>query len=133
MDSTTITYGALGALCLGGLTILKFMWTIHAGIIRQHEKDEAKFAAVYDKLNHEISQVHNRIDRNKSECRTNEKDLQEQVTQLRIDLVKKTDLKVLEESIEGNVSKTVDTRIAQLEAKIPQMMMEVLKTFKPSS
>lgn len=133
MDQATITYSALGALILGGLTIVRFLWTIHTSIIKQHEKDEAKLAAVYDKLNHEIAQVHNRIDRNKAECRQNEKDLQEQVTQLRIDLVKKTDLKALEESIEGNVSKTVDTRIAQLEAKIPQMMMEVLKTFKPSS
>ena len=131
MDQMTITYGTLGALLLGGITIIRFMWNIHTKVVEQHSKEDEKLAAVYTKIEDVSKELHERVNRSKDECRKNENDIRESITQVRLELVNRTDLKELEKSIEGNVQATVDTRIAQLEAKIPQMMMEALKTFKP--
>lgn len=131
MDEQTITYGALGGLFLGGLVVFRFLWTIHTAVVAKHDTDDEKFASVYKTIDHKVGDLGKRIDRSKEECRENEKALRNEITELKIEIIRREDLDRMEKSIEGNVTKTVDTAIAQLKADLPQMMLEVLKTYKP--
>lgn len=133
MDAQIITYGTLGGMLLGGVTILVFLWNIHTKVIQQHSTEEEKLLAIRTKIDDSAKELHERINRTKDEFKQADKELDEKIVNVRLEVAHRSDLRDLEKSIEGNVQKTVDTAIAQLEAKLPQMMMDALKTFKPSS
>lgn len=93
------------------------------------EKREVEIKALYERINTDKKEVGERMDRNAATCRDNERELFRDMTEIKTKMVSEKNLL----DMESNIESKMDARLAQLEAKIPQMMLEVLKTYKPSS
>lgn len=157
MDAVSITYAGLGALILGGLTVFRFLWTVHTGVIKQKEKHDGELAALREKINSDVKSlddktgekvkaIHERVEsndkaiaerfeRNARECRANEKELGEKLVRLEVQMVTEAsfDRKIdaLKSDIEGNVQKTVEAAVTKSQSEILETMREMLKNFRP--
>lgn len=120
--------------CIG--TFWTVMWQMRVKIseVKEHldEKRQVEIAAIYDRMNGDKKELNERMDRNAATCRENERELFKDMTEIKTRMVSEKNLEDMEKRLETHVNTTVDAAISKLEAKIPQMMMDALKTFKPS-
>lgn len=124
-------------LAVGGFigTFWTIMWQLRVKIseTKDHldEKRSLEVTAIYDRMNADKKELNDRIDRGAATCRENERELFKDLVEIKTKMVSEKNLEDMEKRLETHVNTTVDAAISKLEAKIPQMMMDALKTFKP--